>query len=60
MKVKIVLLVFWALMLNGCGLGALIALPFKAIGAVTDVIAPESVGDAIRGIGSSADEAIPF
>ena len=49
-----------ALLLSGCGVGSLVALPFKAVGAVTDVVAPEVVGDAIRGVGDVADTAIPF
>ena len=47
-------------MMSGCGVGSLVALPFKAVGAVTDVIAPEAVGTAIRGVGEAADMAIPF
>ena len=60
MKLKIVIVALMALMFSGCGLGSLIALPFKAVGAVTDVIAPAAVGDAIRGVGDAADLAIPF
>lgn len=60
MKKSIILAVVITVMLSGCGVGSLVALPFKAVGAVTDVIAPEVVGDAIRGVGDVADTAIPF
>ncbi len=48
------------LFLNGCGVGSLVALPFKAVGAVTNVVAPDAVGDSISKIGDAADAAIPF
>ena len=60
MKKNMFLALVVSIMLSGCGVGSLIALPFKAVGAVTDVVAPEAVGDAIRGVGSAADMAIPF
>ncbi|HIP46724.1 MAG TPA: hypothetical protein EYG95_04105 [Campylobacterales bacterium] len=60
MKRNILLATIMTVMLSGCGVGSLVALPFKAVGAVTDVIAPEVVGDAIRGVGDVADTAIPF
>ncbi len=60
MKMKIVLAALMAVMFTGCGVGSLVALPFKAVGAVTDVVAPEAVGSTIRGVGDAADMAIPF
>jgi len=60
MKKNIILALIMTIMLSGCGLGAIVALPFKAVGAVTDIVAPEAVGDAIRGVGDAADTAIPF
>ncbi len=60
MKKNIILAVIMMVFLSGCGVGSLVALPFKAVGAVTDVVAPEAVGDAIRGVGDVADTAIPF
>jgi len=60
MKKSIILAVIMTVMLSGCGVGSLVALPFKAVGAVTDVVAPEVVGDTIRGVGDVADTAIPF
>ena len=60
MKIKMILALLLTAMLTGCGVGSIVALPFKAVGAVTDVVAPEAVGDAIRGVGDVADTAIPF
>ena len=60
MKKNIILALIMTVLLSGCGVGSLVALPFKAVGAVTDVVAPEAVGDAIRGVGDVADTAIPF
>ncbi len=60
MKKNIILAVAMTVLLSGCGVGSLVALPFKAVGAVTDVVAPDAVGAAIRGVGDAADMAIPF
>jgi len=60
MKTKIILALLMTVMFTGCGVGSLVSLPFKAVGAVTDVVAPEAVGDTIRGVGSAADTVIPF
>jgi hypothetical protein len=60
MKMKIILAALLAVIFTGCGVGSLVALPFKAVGAVTDVVAPEAVGDTIRGVGEAADTVIPF
>ena len=60
MKKQILLALSLTILLSGCGVGSLVALPFKAVGAVTDVIAPDAVGAAIRGVGDAADMAIPF
>lgn len=46
--------------LSGCGVGSLLALPFKVTGAVVNVIAPEVVGDSIDSTGDAIDMAIPF
>jgi hypothetical protein len=48
------------LSLSGCGVGSLLALPFKVTGAVVNVIAPDVVGDSISGTGDALDTAIPF
>ncbi|NPA58888.1 MAG: hypothetical protein GXO30_00265 [Epsilonproteobacteria bacterium] len=60
MKLKIVLLVFLTLFFSGCGVGSLVALPFKAVGAVANVVTPDIVGDGISAVGDAADAAIPF
>jgi hypothetical protein len=60
MKLKIILLVLIATMFSGCIVGTVAALPFKAVGAVTNVIAPDAVGDTISGVGDVVDAAIPF
>jgi len=46
--------------LSGCGVGSLVALPFKTVGAVANVVAPDAVGDSISAVGDAADTAIPF
>jgi len=60
MKLKIILLSLIALLFSGCIVGTVVALPFKAVGAVTNVIAPDVVGDSISGVGTVIDTAIPF
>jgi len=45
---------------SGCGVGSLVALPFKTVGAVANVVAPDAVGDSISAVGDAADTAIPF
>ncbi|HHD77910.1 MAG TPA: hypothetical protein ENK97_03930 [Campylobacteraceae bacterium] len=49
-----------ALMFGGCGVGSVVALPFKAAGAAVNVVAPDVVGDTISGVGDVADTVIPF
>jgi len=61
MKIKIALLsVVVALGLSGCGVGSLVAAPFKVVGAVVNVVTPDVVGDSISAVGDAADTAIPF
>ena len=60
MKLKIIILALIALLFSGCIVGTVAALPFKAVGAVTNVVAPDAVGDSISGVGSVIDAAIPF
>jgi hypothetical protein len=60
MKLKIVLLALVAVLFSGCGVGSLVALPFKAVGAVANVVTPDAVGDSISAVGEAADTAIPF
>ncbi len=60
MKKRFVLLAMTALLFGGCGVGSVVALPFKAVGAAVNVVTPDIVGDTISGVGEAADSAIPF
>lgn len=61
MKFKIFILAFTSIIvLSGCGVGSLVALPFKVTGAAVNVVAPNVVGDSISGVGEVADAVIPF
>jgi hypothetical protein len=60
MKIKIIILAMIALLFSGCIVGTVAALPFKAVGAVVNVVTPDAVGDSISGVGSVVDAAIPF
>lgn len=61
MKIKIALLsVVIAFGLSGCGVGSLVAAPFKVAGTVVNIVTPDIVGDSISAVGSAADSAIPF
>ena len=46
--------------LSGCGVGSLVAAPFKITGAVVNVVTPDVVGDTISKVGDTADAVIPF
>ena len=61
MKIKVfVLSVVTVFSLSGCGIGSLVAAPFKVTGAVVNIVAPDAVGDSISAVGDAADTAIPF
>ncbi len=60
MKLKITVLLMVTFTFSGCIVGTVASLPFKAVGAVTNVIAPDAVGDTISGVGDVVDAAIPF
>ncbi len=60
MKIKFVLLTIIILFFSGCGVGSVVALPFKAVGAAVNVVTPDIVGDTISGVGEVADSVIPF
>jgi hypothetical protein len=60
MKLKIILLALVTLLFSGCIVGTVAALPFKAVGAVVNVVTPDVVGDSISGVGTVIDTAIPF
>lgn len=57
---NIILLVVAAVLFGGCGVGSVVALPFKAAGAAVNVVTPDVVGDTISGVGDVADTVIPF
>jgi hypothetical protein len=61
LKIKILLTMVAAMLFfSGCGVGSIVAVPFKVTGAVVNVVAPDVVGDAISGAGDAVDAAIPF
>lgn len=49
-----------SVLFTGCGVGSLIAVPFKATGAVVNVVSPEILGDSIANVGDAFEETIPF
>ena len=49
-----------ALTFSGCIVGDVVALPFRVVGAVVNVVTPDVVGDSISGTGDALDTAIPF
>ncbi len=60
MKKHYLILALLAVLLSGCGVGSIVAAPFKVTGAVVNVVTPDIVGDTISGVGDVADAAIPF
>ena len=57
---KIVFLALLPLMFSGCIVGTVVSLPFKAVGAAVNIVAPDAVGDSIGAVGDTADILIPF
>ena len=49
-----------ALTFSGCIVGDALALPFRVVGAVAEVVTPDPVGASISGVGEAIDTAIPF
>jgi hypothetical protein len=49
-----------AFMFNGCIIGDVAALPFRATGAVLNTVTPDIVGDSVSATGDAIDMAIPF
>jgi hypothetical protein len=60
MKFMLIILLSVPFVFSGCIVGTVASLPFKAVGAVTKVVAPDAIGDGISGIGTVVDAAIPF
>ncbi len=60
LRLTTILTLLIAILFSGCGVGSLVALPFKTVGAVANVVAPDAVGDSISAVGDAADAAIPF
>lgn len=56
----IIILLISAIFFSGCGVGSLVAVPFKVTGAVVNVVAPEIVGDTVAGTGDIIEDTIPF
>lgn len=49
-----------ALTFNGCIVGDALALPFRVVGDVVQVVTPDPIGESISGVGDAIDTAIPF
>jgi len=45
---------------SGCGVGSIVAAPFKVGGAVINIVTPDVVGDSLEITGDALDAAIPF
>ncbi|RUM65835.1 MAG: hypothetical protein DSZ06_04370 [Sulfurospirillum sp.] len=60
MKIFIIFLTLSVLFFSGCGVGSLVAVPFKVAGSIVNVVTPDAVGDTISAVGDAADSAIPF
>jgi len=58
--VLVMLSIVLGFLLSGCGVGSLVAAPFKVAGAVVNVVTPDAVGDSISAVGDAADDVIPF
>lgn len=56
----IIILFAIAIFFSGCGVGSLVAVPFKVTGAVVNVVTPEIVGDTVAGTGDVIEDTIPF
>ncbi len=57
---QIIFLLFFALFLQGCVVGSIVAAPFEVTGAIINTVTPDVVGDTISGTGEILDLAIPF
>lgn len=57
---QIIFLFFFAISIQGCIVGSVVAAPFKVAGAVVNVVTPDVVGDTIAGTGDVLDTVITF
>ena len=58
--VKYIVGIIVALTFNGCIVGDTLALPFRVVGDITQVVTPDPIGESISGVGDAIDTAIPF
>jgi hypothetical protein len=58
--IKYIIGIFTALTFNGCIVGDALALPFRVLGDVVQVVTPDPIGESISGVGDAIDTAIPF
>ncbi len=49
-----------ALLFAGCGVGSVVAMPFKVTGAAVNVVTPKVVGNTIAGTGEVIEDTVPF
>ena len=57
---KLILLLFLALILQGCIVDKVVSLPFKATGAVLDGVGAETIGSGFEATGEVIETIIPF
>jgi len=57
---NLIFLFLISFLINGCGVGSLVAVPFKVTGAIVNIVTPEVVGDTISGTGDVLEDTIPF
>ena len=58
--IKYIVGIIVALTFSGCIVGDAVALPFRVVGAVVEVVTPDPVGESISAVGDAIDTAIPF
>lgn len=58
--VKYIVGIIIALTFNGCIVGDTLALPFRVLGDVAQVVTPDPIGESISDVGDAIDTAIPF
>jgi hypothetical protein len=58
--IKYIVGIIITLTFNGCIVGDTLALPFRVVGDVVQVVTPDPIGESISGVGDAIDTAIPF